>query len=443
MLYDRARIHVSAGKGGDGSPSFRREKYVPFGGPDGGDGGPGGSVCLVVSPHLNTLLPFKFKQRFKAENGGPGLKQKKHGKAGQDLLIDVPPGTVIYDEERPELRADLTLAGQKLLVAHGGRGGLGNTHFVTPTNQAPRIAEKGEPGEERWLLLELKLLADVGLVGYPNAGKSTLLSVISAARPKIAEYPFTTLAPNLGVSAVGDYSFVVADIPGLIEGAHLGLGLGIQFLRHIERTRALIHVIDGSGQEGRDPLEDFDQINRELVQYNPDLATKPQIIAVNKMDLPEARQDLLRIRERLEKEGFPVYPISAVTGEGIDELLRKVVGVLRGLPVEVPVAPPQEMMVLAPPEAEEGRFEVTRESAEAFRVKGRRIERLAAMTNFEMPEAISRFDQVLDKTGIRGALEEMGIKAGDLVQIGGVELVWTDYLPELRARRRRPAPKGR
>jgi GTPase len=440
LLYDRARIQVSAGKGGDGSLSFRREKYVAFGGPDGGDGGPGGSVYLVASPHLNTLLPFKFKKIFKAENGGQGRKQKQHGKAGEDLVIDVPAGTVVHDAEDPDLSVDLAVPGQKVLVAKGGRGGLGNTHFTTPSHQAPHIAEKGEPGEEREIQLELKLLADVGLIGYPNAGKSTLLSVISAAKPKIADYPFTTLAPNLGVASVEDYSFVAADVPGLIEGAHEGLGLGLQFLRHIERTRVLVHVLDGSGQAGRDPLDDFRSINEELAQYNPDLASRPQIVAVNKMDLPEASEDFPRIREKLTAEGWPVYAISAATGEGVAELLHRVVEVLKGLPLPTPELAPEEVLVLRRPAVDEQIFVITSEPDGAFRVEGSRISRLASMTNFDLPEAADRFDNVLEKTGIREALEAAGAKTGDVVRIGPVELTWTEEFPEPQ---RRPHPRQR
>ena len=275
MFYDQAKIFVRAGNGGNGLASFRREKYVPFGGPDGGDGGHGGHVYLEVDPGLNTLLPFHYEQRYPAENGGNGRKSKKHGKQGADRIVKVPPGTVVYDDATGEQLADLVVPGSRVRLARGGKGGLGNTHFATSTHQAPRLAEKGEPGEERWLRLELKLIADVGLVGYPNAGKSTLISAISAARPKIADYPFTTLEPNLGVVEVEGETFVVADIPGLIEGAHRGVGLGHEFLRHIERTRLLLHVVDAGSD---DPLQAFRQVNEELTLYDEDLGRRPQLV---------------------------------------------------------------------------------------------------------------------------------------------------------------------
>jgi GTP-binding protein len=289
-FYDRARISIEAGTGGDGSATFRREKYVPRGGPDGGDGGRGGHVYLLADVHLNTLLPFKERRRFAAARGGNGGGSRKHGRDGRDVIVRVPPGTVVRAEIDGELyEVDLDAPGMQLLAARGGKGGLGNVHFATSTQQAPRLAELGQPGEAYELDLELKLLADVGLIGFPNAGKSTLLSIISAAKPKIAPYPFTTLQPNLGVAEVGDYSFVVADIPGLIEGAHRGVGLGFDFLRHVERTRLLIHVVDAAGVDGRDPLADYQQINEELRLYQPELAARPQVVALNKADLPEAR----------------------------------------------------------------------------------------------------------------------------------------------------------
>src|SRR5262245_4695661 len=300
-FYDQARISVQAGTGGDGAATFRREKYVPRGGPDGGDGGRGGHVYLLADAHLNTLLPFKERRRFVADRGGNGGGSRKHGRDGHDVVVRVPPGTVVRAEIDGEIyEVDMAAPGMRLLAARGGKGGLGNTHFATSTHQVPRIAELGEPGDAYELDLELKLLADVGLVGFPNAGKSTLLSIISAARPKIAPYPFTTLQPNLGVAAVGAYSFVVADIPGLIEGAHRGVGLGFDFLRHIERTRLLIHVVDAAGGDGRDPLDDYRQINEELRRYQPELARRPQLVALNKADLPEAQSNLDRLRAAIK-----------------------------------------------------------------------------------------------------------------------------------------------
>ncbi|HEV2123720.1 MAG TPA: GTPase ObgE, partial [Chloroflexota bacterium] len=331
MFYDQATITVTAGGGGNGSIHMRREKYVPRGGPDGGDGGRGGSIYMEADTGLNTLLNFRYKRKFKAEPGGAGGEKKMHGKAGADLVIPVPPGTVIKDAATGEVIGDVVEPGERVLVARGGRGGLGNVHFATSTQRTPEFAQQGEPGEERELELELRVIADVGLVGYPNAGKSSLLAAISAARPKIADYPFTTLEPNLGVVGIADESFVVADIPGLIEGAHTGAGLGHRFLRHIERTRLLLHVVEIAGIEGRDPLEDFERINRELAQYSSELPDRPQIVAANKMDLPEARDRWPAFQNAMKDRGLDVYPISAATREGIEPLLKAVVARLAEL----------------------------------------------------------------------------------------------------------------
>jgi len=329
MFVDRAKINVKGGDGGDGCVSFRREKFIPRGGPNGGDGGRGGSILLVVDPSLRTLMDFRYKVHFKAKKGRHGQGSNMTGADGGDLLVKVPPGTVVKDENGGVL-ADLTGEGETLVVARGGRGGRGNARFATATRQAPRIAERGEPGEERWIVLELKLLADVGIIGFPNAGKSTLLSSVTKARPKIADYAFTTLSPNLGVVDLdGVDSFVLADIPGLIEGAHEGKGLGHDFLRHVERTRVLIHVIDIAATEGRDPLSDFHIVNRELESYNPSLANLPQIVAMNKADLPQAEKNAPRVRAALEGAGFTVFGISAVTGRGLRELMFSVHEVLR------------------------------------------------------------------------------------------------------------------
>jgi GTP-binding protein len=328
VFVDEADIHVQAGHGGSGALSFRREKFVPRGGPDGGNGGRGGSVYLVADPHRNTLVHFRFTPEFAAPRGGGGQGALKSGRDGADLDITVPVGTLVFvrDPADPDLLepfADLTEPGQRVLVARGGRGGLGNAHFATSTNRAPRKHQPGETGEERDLRLQLKLLADVGLVGYPNAGKSTLIARVSAARPKIADYPFTTLTPNLGVvSLSGERSYVVADVPGLIEGAHEGHGLGHQFLRHIERTKVLVHVVDVSGASGRDPLEDFDVIRRELAFYNRKLLEKPQLVAANKMDAVDDRTRVAALAERARQEGLPFFAISAVTGEGVPALLE-------------------------------------------------------------------------------------------------------------------------
>lgn len=330
MFVDRVRIYVRAGSGGSGCVSFRREKYVPAGGPDGGDGGDGGNVILSVSPRLHTLMDLRRRKHYKAGSGRPGRGKNQHGKNGNDVVIEVPPGTVVCDSSSGEIIADLVSPGQTVVVAAGGKGGKGNARFATATRQTPRFAQPGREGEERWIDLELKLLADVGFVGLPNAGKSTLLSRISAARPKIADYPFTTTRPHLGVVDLGGgRSFVAADIPGLIEGAHAGLGLGHEFLRHIERTKVLVHVVDMAGiEEGHDPVRDFRIVTGEMKLYNPELAARPTIIAGNKMDLPEAEEHYEKARSVLCKLGHEVYPISAVTGKGVKELLEAVARVL-------------------------------------------------------------------------------------------------------------------
>jgi GTPase len=456
MFYDRAKIQVRAGNGGDGSASFRREKFAPKGGPDGGDGGRGGSVYLRVNPSMNTLLPFHYKQHFKAVHGGSGRSNQRHGKAAPDLYIDVPPGTyveVIDEEPVPGspvevVQADLVRPDQVLMVARGGRGGLGNVHFATSTRQAPRFAEKGEPGRERVVTMELKIIADVGLVGYPNVGKSTLLSVASAAQPKIADYPFTTLQPMLGVVRVDDDSFVMADIPGLIEGASSGAGLGLEFLRHVERTRVLVHVVDGSAglwrdaapeAEGKahpsqttDPIEDFERINTELAQYDPNMGTKPQIIAINKVDLQEVRDRLPELVERFRALGYEeIYPISAATRQGVHELLGAVAAKLRELPKPAwaePEAVEEKEVVVQPRHvaAESERFEVTQEGKTRFRVSGERIERLVSMTDMNNPFALERMQRELDRMGISDALREAGVESGHMVAIGRIELEWSN-----------------
>ena len=424
-FYDYARIFVQAGDGGDGAATFRREKYVPRGGPDGGDGGRGGHIYLVADPGLNTLLPFRERTRFVAERGGNGGRSRKHGRNGRDIFIRVPVGTVartIIDGET--YTVDLDAPGLRLIAARGGRGGLGNVHFATSSYQVPRIAELGEPGERREIELELKLLADVGLVGFPNAGKSTLLSVISAARPKIAPYPFTTLQPNLGVVEVGDYSFVVADIPGLIEGAHRGVGLGFSFLRHIERTRLLIHIIDAAGVDGRDPVGDFHAINEELRLYQPELAQRPQIVALNKADLPEAQVNLSRLRHALPLSEHDVFVISAATREGVDALLQRVAGRLKEMPAPHR-APRDETLTWPVPDVDERQYTIERTS-DGWRVRGRKIERLISMTNFAQPDAIMRIQRVIEASGIGAALQEAGIQNGDIVYIEKAAFEWED-----------------
>jgi GTPase len=431
VLIDRARIWVKAGDGGNGSASFRREKYVPRGGPDGGDGGHGGTVYLRARSNLNSLLPFQFTTRFKAEPGGPGRSQQRHGKNGKDLFVDVPVGTVVWDDESGEILADLTEDDERTAVARGGRGGLGNVHFKTSTRQAPRLAELGEPGEERSLRLELRMIADVGLVGLPNAGKSTLLAASSAARPKIADYPFTTLEPILGVVQVGGVDgqiFVMADIPGLIGGAAQGVGLGLEFLRHVRRTKVLVHVLDASGGlEGRDPLQDFETVNAELNSYEEDLLAKPMIVALNKTDIPEARQRVESLTTELQSRDYTVYPISAVTGEGVPELLQAVAALLREVQQqEIETEKPQDRRRYTLENVDERAWSADRLSRHHFVVTGIGIERFTRMTDFSREEAVERFQRLLESSGISDELGRLGIEPGDVVHIANIELVWGD-----------------
>ncbi len=427
LFFDEATINVRSGDGGHGLVSFRREKFVPRGGPAGGNGGKGGDVILRADKSLNTLLAFKHQVHFKAEHGGRGGSTNKQGKTGADCVVPVPAGTAVFLRETDELIADLIHDGQEAVIARGGRGGRGNAAFKSSTNQAPRVAERGEPGEELWLRLELKLIADVGTVGVPNAGKSTLLSVVSRAKPRIADYPFTTLTPNLGVVVVDHRDFVLADIPGLIEGAHAGSGLGHQFLRHIERTRMVIHLLNGFSP---DPIGDFDAINAELELFNPLLADKPQIVALNKIDLPEVAEQWPRIEDELKARGV-VEPmaISALTGEGVQTLLRRVVAMLDELPEPVSL---DDEPVIYRPEIDEDFFEIEREGTERtpglarWRVSGVRIERAAAMTDWDYYESGLRFQRILDVMGISKALEKAGVEEGDTVAIGSTELVWGD-----------------
>jgi GTP-binding protein len=419
MFYDEVRIYVKGGDGGDGAVAFRREKYVPYGGPAGGDGGKGGDVLLYVDTHLNTLYRFSKRRHFKAPRGEHGRGKNQHGAGGGDLRVAVAPGTVVYEDETRALLGDLTEAGQELVVAQGGRGGRGNARFATSTNQAPRIAEHGEPGQEHWLRLELRLLADVGLVGVPNAGKSTLLAAVTAARPKIAPYPFTTLQPNLGVVVLDPQTeFVLADIPGLIEGASEGKGLGHEFLRHIQRTRVLIHLLDGLSP---DPLADFAAINGELDAFGHGLTEKPQIVVLNKMDEPAVRERWPEIQAALKAQGYPAMAISALAREGARELLYRAAQVLAELPEETPS---RELPVFRP-EEDERAFTVEREE-DGWRVRGIQIERLAAMTVWNLDEAVRRFQRTLERTGIVAELEDAGVQPGDTVRIGERELVWEE-----------------
>jgi GTPase len=430
MFYDHTKIFVKAGDGGNGSIHFRREKFAPLGGPDGGDGGRGGSVYMEATPNLNTLVDYRYRQHFKAESGEAGAKQKMHGAAGEDIVLLVPCGTVVRDADTQELMADLVEEGQRVMVARGGRGGLGNVHFATSTHQAPRESQNGEPGEEHWLALELRLIADVGLVGYPNAGKSTLLSVVTAARPKIADYPFTTLVPNLGVIEVGqlgdEFGFVLADIPGLIEGAAQGHGLGHEFLRHIKRTRLLVHVVDGASYE-HEPWPSFLAINQELREYDEQLASRPQIIAFNKIDLPEAQERWEAFKEQAGSEGYPVFAISAAAHQGTRELMQQVAARLREIQREEAERAAQQAVadmegpVLRP--QPEDAFVVTREDG-VFVVRGKLIERRVAMTNQDSDESMDRLQVILEKMGVTKALEEAGVEVGDVVRFGKVELYW-------------------
>lgn len=416
MFYDTAKIYVKAGDGGDGVISFRREKHVPEGGPDGGDGGRGGNVVFLVDEGLRTLVDFKYNRHYKAERGQHGRGKNMHGKGGEDLVIRVPPGTLVKDAETGEVLMDLIVPGTKVIVARGGRGGRGNARFLSNKHKAPRIAEKGEPGEERWLLLELKLLADVGLLGFPNAGKSTLISRISAAKPKIADYPFTTLTPNLGVVDLEEgKSFVVADIPGLIEGAHQGVGLGHDFLRHLERTRVLIHLVDLANWE-YEPFEAYQIINRELELYSRELSRKPQIVAANKIDLPEAKERLEQLRQALEPE-VTVIPISAVTGEGVQELLYKVANMLEEIGEVEPVTYQEASFRETRYQGETEPFTITVEEG-IYIVQGAEVERHVAMTDLANEEAVRRLQRIFFRMGLDDALREAGARHGDEVRIG-------------------------
>ena len=424
MFTDYVKINVKSGDGGNGAVSFRREKYVAAGGPDGGDGGKGGDVYFFVDPDANTLVDFRFKKKFKAENGKNGEGAHRYGRSGEDLHIGVPIGTIIRDAETNQVLADLSEKGQEELILPGGRGGKGNSHFATSTRQAPRFSQDGEKGLEKELVLELKLLADVGLVGFTNVGKSKFLSRTTSATPKIANYHFTTLEPNLGVvkSSYGD-SFVIADIPGIIEGASQGTGLGLQFLRHIERTRLLLHVIDVSGTEGRNPVEDFNTINEELKQYSEKLAARKQIIVANKIDSMQD-ENLYKELEKMAKEkGIEIYKISAVTGEGIEELLKHVSEILKTLPKEdvVEVVGGKKVYTLE----DEIPFTITREDG-MWIVDGPGVQKIMRRVNLEDNESMYYFQKCLDELGVNKALKEAGVKQGDTVKVVDWELEWMD-----------------
>ncbi len=424
-MIDQAVIHIASGRGGNGAISGRREKYVPRGGPDGGDGGDGGNVYMVADPNENTLLAFRYKRRFAAENGGNGARAQRHGRRGADVVIPVPVGTQVWTVEEPRrLLADLATPGQRVLLARGGRGGRGNASFASPTNRFPLLAEAGEPGDELTVRLELKLLADVGIVGAPNAGKSSLLAAVSAARPRIADYPFTTLEPVLGVVERRGQTFVMVDIPGLIEGAHRGAGLGHDFLRHVERTRVLIHMVDGSLP---DPVAVYRQVNQELRLFNEGLARKPQGVAINKIDLPEVQDRLAEIRAMLAEEGAPVCAISAAAREGLDALLDEVLRLLQearaaeAAPLPAP-GPAEEVPVLRPRPRREP-VQVRRQDA-TFIVDAPAAARIAEMIDETSWPARMQFYRHLKKLGVVRALEEAGIAPGDTVRIGKVEWQW-------------------
>lgn len=424
MFTDYAKIYASAGKGGNGAVSFRREKYIAAGGPDGGDGGKGGDIYFEVNPDSNTLIDFRYKKKFKAENGNNGEGAHKSGKSGEDLYIKVPIGTIVKDAETGEVLADLSEKDQKALVLRGGRGGKGNSHFATSTRQAPRFSQGGEDGEEKELILELKLLADVGLIGFPSVGKSTILSVVTAATPKIAEYHFTTLEPNLGVvkPEYGE-SFVIADIPGLIEGASEGVGLGIQFLRHIERTRLLLHVIDVSGSEGRDPVEDYYVINKELEKYSKKLAKRKQIIVANKVDAMQDESLYEKLAELAKEKNLEIYKISAATGQGIKELMQQVSKELKKLPKEelIETEAPRKVYRL---EKEEP-YTITKKE-DMYVVDGPAIRELMRKVNMEDNESLYYFQKKLNELDVNDRLREAGVKEGDTVKVYDYLLEWED-----------------
>ena len=423
MFIDRVSITVTSGTGGNGKVAFRREKYEPMGGPAGGDGGRGGNIIFKVDEGLSTLMDFRYNRHFKADNGQDGMNKNKHGKDADDLYITVPPGTTILDEKTGYMLADLTEHEQEAIIVEGGRGGRGNVRFASSKNPAPHFAENGEPGEERQLVLELKLIADVGLIGFPNVGKSTLLSVASAAKPNIANYHFTTLAPNLGVVESLDHrSFVMADLPGLIEGAHEGVGLGHQFLRHAERTRLLVHVVDLASTEGRDPYEDYIQINDELKKYDEQLIERPQIVVATKMDMPGAEDNLQTFTEKVD---VPVYPISAITKSGVNELIYAIVDLLDDIPKTPLVSDDEKTAVVYEHEPEET-FTISRADDGAFIISGAQIEKLFMMTDFNQEEGAQRFARQIRRMGVDDALRDRGIRDGDIVRILDFEFEFID-----------------
>ncbi|GAA0137903.1 GTPase ObgE [Paenibacillus sp. YSY-4.3] len=431
MFIDKAKVYVKGGDGGDGIVAFRREKYVPEGGPAGGDGGKGGNVIFRVDEGLRTLMDFRYQRHFKADRGVKGRNKSQHGANAEDMIVRIPPGTVIIDDDTQEVLADLTRHGQQIVVARGGRGGRGNTRFATPNNPAPELAEHGEEGEERWVVLELKVMADVGLVGFPSVGKSTLLSVVSAAQPKIGAYHFTTITPNLGVVDVDEgRSFVMADLPGLIEGAHEGVGLGHEFLRHVERTRVIIHVVDMAGSEGRDPFDDWLKINDELKLYNAQLENRPQIVAANKMDMPEAEEHLKKFREQVSeiRPDLEIMPISSLTRQGIKELIYRTADLLDQIPEEPAleeVTDLSERKIYKLEKEEEQDFVIRREN-EDFVIESAKIDRMMKRMQLNTHDAILKLARTMRHMGIDDELRRRGAKDGTIVRIGDFEFEFVE-----------------
>jgi GTPase len=419
MFIDEAQLEVQSGKGGDGVVHFRREKYINRGGPDGGDGGRGGDIVFAVNPHMNTLEKFRHQSLFKADDGKRGGKQKQTGRSAEDLVIEVPPGTIISDAQTGAQLADLVEEGERVVICPGGRGGRGNTKFRSARSQAPRLAEKGEPGVEKLLHLELKLIADIGIIGMPNAGKSSFLAAVTNAKPKIADYPFTTLVPNLGVCVLQhDVVLVLADIPGLIEGAHTGLGLGDTFLKHIQRTKVLIHMLDGLSE---DQISDYAQINSELALFDPELGEKAQVVVLNKMDVPEVKENYAALEKAFKKRNVKLFATSTVTRENSKEILWQAHKLLQEAPE------PKEKTETLPiyrPESDEHAFDVVRFN-EGWVIKGAAIERAAKMTYWEYFESVRRFQRIMEAMGINETLLEKGVKDGDIVRIGDKEFEWT------------------
>lgn len=424
IFIDRVKIFVKSGKGGDGCVSFRREKYIPNGGPDGGDGGDGGDIIFEVDSSMSTLYAFRNQKHYVATSGEPGAGKNCHGKDGEDLVLKVPKGTIIRDFESDKIIADLAKPDSRFVLLSGGRGGQGNQHYATPTMQAPKYAQPGQVAKERWITLELKSIADVGLVGFPNVGKSTFLSRVSNAKPKIANYHFTTLTPNLGVVSLYNDSFVVADIPGIIEGAAEGVGLGHEFLKHIERTKVLLHVVDVASTEGRNPLEDMEKIRLELEKYSSVLIEKPQLIAANKMDAVYDDTYLKEMKEVYEPLGIKVFPISAVSGQGIEDLLREIYNILQTLPKEVTEYESEIDINLIEEEKEPINIYIDEDGV--FVVEGKRIDKMLGYTNLETEKGFNFFQKFIEEEGINSELKNLGIQEGDVVRVGYLEFEYLE-----------------